>query len=80
MRPAGAEDLPGLERIRQTAFAPVFASFRAALGDEPYALVQAREDRAQGALLASHMARGSAWEVFAAKGRRGTSPVLSPCS
>lgn len=34
MRPASAEDRPELERIREAAFAPVFASFRAILGEE----------------------------------------------
>ena len=66
MRPARADDLPALERVRRAAFAPIFASFRAALGDELYQLVQAREDEVQQDLLASLLAAGSGWEVFVA--------------
>jgi ribosomal protein S18 acetylase RimI-like enzyme len=66
VRPAGAEDLPRLQAIREAAFAPVFASFRALLGDELYDLVQRREDEAQAELLASLMAPGSVWEVYVA--------------
>lgn len=56
-----------LEAIRQAAFAPVFASFRAILGDEIYELAQAREDRGQAGLLASLVAPDSRWEVYAAE-------------
>ncbi|MGI6083680.1 MAG: hypothetical protein ACOYEP_12525 [Limnochordia bacterium] len=40
-RPAAKSDALLLERIREAAFAPVFASFRSILGDELYDLVQA---------------------------------------
>ncbi len=63
IRMARADDLNRLQEIRQAAFAPVFASFRAMLGDELYALVQEREDTAQPALLASLFEPGSDWEV-----------------
>jgi GNAT superfamily N-acetyltransferase len=66
-RPAASADLPALDAIRAAAFAPVFASFRALLGDAIYALAQAREDEAQGALLASMLEPGSEWEVLAAE-------------
>lgn len=67
MRRAIAEDLPRLEEIRRAAFAPVFASFRSLLGNELYALSQARDDDAQAALLASLLAPGSGWEVHVAE-------------
>src|SRR5262245_28923589 len=67
MRPARADDLPRLDDVRRAAFAPVFASFRAILGEDLYHLVQAREDGAQGQLLASLLAHDSGWEVYAAE-------------
>jgi GNAT superfamily N-acetyltransferase len=63
---AGAEHLPRFEEIRAAAFAPVFASFRAILGDDLYERVQARDDAAQGELLASLLRERSGWEVYAA--------------
>jgi GNAT superfamily N-acetyltransferase len=65
-RLAVADDLPRLQEVREAAFAPVFASFRSMLGEEIYHLAQAREDDAQGALLASLLAPESAWEVYVA--------------
>lgn len=59
IRPARADDLPRLQRIREAAFAPVFASFRAILGDALYEAVQAREDGAQAELLGELFAPGS---------------------
>lgn len=64
LRPAGADDLPCLQRIRAAAFAPVFASFRAMLGDALYEAVQAREDRAQAELLGELVTPGSEWELY----------------
>lgn len=64
LRPAVADDLPCLQRIRAAAFAPVFASFRAMLGDALYEAVQAREDRAQRQLLTELLAAGSEWELY----------------
>ena len=66
LRPAGTDDLPRLEEVRQAAFAPVFASFRSILGEDIYNLAQAREDEAQGALLAALLAPASRWEVYIA--------------
>jgi len=67
IRPATIDDLPRLNEIRQAAFAPVFASFRAILGEEIYNLAQARDDKAQGELLSSLLAPGAGWEVYAAE-------------
>jgi len=67
IRPARADDLPHIEDARQAAFAPVFASFRALLGEYIYNLAQARDDEAQGQLLASLLAPGSGWEVYSAE-------------
>lgn len=67
MRAAKAEDLAELESIRQAAFVPIFASFRAILGEEIYELAQAAEDRAQDKLLALAIAPDSDWQVYAAE-------------
>ena len=67
MRPVRADDQPHLDRVRQAAFAPVFASFRSILGDDLYDLAQAREDEAQGKLLVALLASESGWEVYVAE-------------
>jgi ribosomal protein S18 acetylase RimI-like enzyme len=67
IRPVNEQDAARLESIRAAAFAPVFASFCALLGDEIYELAQAREDSAQAALLTSLLATASGWEVFVAE-------------
>lgn len=67
IRPADKGDEPRLQTIREAAFAPVFASFRSILGDEIYERAQAPEDEAQAELLASLLASGSVWEVYAAE-------------
>lgn len=64
LAPARTDQLPILDEIRQAAFAPIFASFRALLGDEIYELAQAREDARQGELLASLIQPDSGWDVF----------------
>ena len=61
----GPEHISILEPIRQAAFEPVFASFRAILGDEIYELAQAREDQGQADLLADLAATDSSWELYA---------------
>lgn len=66
-RPARPEDGARLQAIRRAAFAPVFASFRAILGEEIYDLAQRRDDEAQERLLASMMAPDSAWELYVAE-------------
>jgi GNAT superfamily N-acetyltransferase len=67
MRPVRADEQPHLDRVRQAAFAPIFASFRSILGDDIYDLAQAREDEAQGELLVALLAPESGWEVYAAE-------------
>ena len=62
----GPESLYLLEQIREAAFAPVFASFRAILGDEIYELAQQREDEDQARILAELAADNSAWILYAA--------------
>ncbi len=46
---------------------PLFASFRAMLGDELYELVQAREDEAQSELLLSLPDAEPGWELYVAE-------------
>lgn len=67
IRPSRADDLPRLQAIRAAAFAPVFASFRALLGDELYALAQQRSDDEQGELLASMLAADAPWQLYTAE-------------
>lgn len=62
-----AGDTDRLQDIRRAAFAPVFASFRAILGDVIYEIAQRRSDEAQAGLLTSMLAPGSGWEVYAAE-------------
>jgi ribosomal protein S18 acetylase RimI-like enzyme len=66
-RAARPEDADRLQAIRRVAFAPVFASFRALLGDEIYELAQRREDEAQEGLLTTLMQPDSGWEVYVAQ-------------
>jgi ribosomal protein S18 acetylase RimI-like enzyme len=67
LRQARPEEGPRLEAIRRAAFAPVFSSFRAILGDEIYDRAQRREDDAQEGLLASLMAASSGWTLYVAR-------------
>ena len=67
IRGASAGDATRLEEVRWVAFAPVFASFRSILGEDIYNLAQMREDQAQAGYLASLLAAGSDWEVYAAE-------------
>jgi GNAT superfamily N-acetyltransferase len=64
IRGAHAGDAPRLQEVRLAAFAPVFASFRAILGEDIYQLAQARSDEAQGEYLASLLVPNSGWEVY----------------
>ncbi len=64
VRPAEPGEALRLEEVRCAAFRPVFASFRAILGEEIYRLVQAQEDLAQRDLLASLLVPDSGWEVY----------------
>lgn len=66
LRAARPDDAPRFQEIRRAAFAPVFASFRAILGDEIHAIANAREDEAQADLLAS-LFGDPRWELYAAE-------------
>ena len=66
-RRARPADAARLQAIRRAAFAPIFAAFRALLGDDVYDLAQRRSDEAQEGLLDSLLAEGSEWEVFVAE-------------
>ena len=66
-RRARPEDMGRLQSIRRAAFAPVFASFRAMLGDEIYELAQRRDDDAHDGVLTSMMAEDSIWELYLAE-------------
>jgi ribosomal protein S18 acetylase RimI-like enzyme len=67
IRGVAASDAPRLEEVRQAAFSPVFASFRAILGEDIYQVAQARADEAQADYLVSLLAHDSAWEVYVAE-------------
>jgi ribosomal protein S18 acetylase RimI-like enzyme len=67
IRGANANDALRLEEVRRAAFAPVFASFRAILGEDLYQVAQARQDEAQGEYLASLLVPDSGWEVYVAE-------------
>ena len=64
IRASTAEDHAALDAVRVAAFAPVFASFRAILGDDIYRLAQQRDDEAQAKLLESVLDPSSPWEVY----------------
>lgn len=66
-RLACSEDMPRLQEIRRAAFAPVFASFRALLGDELYERAQKPSDDAQESLLASLCTSAPRWELWVAE-------------
>ena len=66
IRAATSEELPQLQLIRKAAFAPVFASFRAILGDEISAITQANDDVQQADYLASLVAPDSGWDLYVA--------------
>jgi GNAT superfamily N-acetyltransferase len=63
---AQLHDLPKMQQIREAAFAPVFASFRAILGDEIYELAQKKEDEAQADLLCFYLRADAGWELYIA--------------
>ena len=67
IRRADASDAPRLDDIRRAAFAPVFKSFRAILGDDISHVTQAGDDQKQAAYLASLLAPDSDWEVYVAE-------------
>lgn len=66
IRPFAAGDLPALQAIRAAAFAPVFASFRALVGEPIAASAFGRAEQEQAALLDRLCAPGSDREVLVA--------------
>ena len=66
-RVAGPDDLDDLQRIREAAFAPVFASFRSILGDEIAAVAQANAEEEQAEHLRSLFDAESGWTVHVAE-------------
>lgn len=67
MRRAEPRDRERLDEIRRLAFAPVFASFRALLGDAIYEQAQRPQDDAQAELLVSLLTEQSGWELWVAE-------------
>jgi len=67
IRRADPADLPRLQEVRAAAFASVFASFRAILGDAIYEVAQARDDAAQGDYLALLFDSSTIWDMYAAE-------------
>ena len=65
LRPFEPADLAELRRIREAAFAPVFASFRALVGEEIAAIAFASAEAEQGEHLDEFCAEGSGHHVFA---------------
>lgn len=57
-------DLPALHRVREAAFAPVFASFRSIVGAEIAAIAFARAEVDQGTHLDEICANGSGHQVL----------------
>jgi ribosomal protein S18 acetylase RimI-like enzyme len=74
-RPARPADAARLEMIRARAFAPVFASFRALLGDAIYERAQRPGDEAQRELLASLIAGCPGWALWVA-GTAGSAQLV----
>ena len=67
IRSANESDAPHLEDVRRAAFAPVFASFRAILGEDISQVTRARDDQAQAEYLASLLIPDSGWELYVAE-------------
>ena len=67
IRTADDSDAAQLQDVRRAAFAPVFASFRAILGEEISQVTQARDDQAQAEYLASLFLPSSGWELYVAE-------------
>lgn len=67
IRGAAREDESRLDEVRREAFAPVFESFRALLGDEIYSLSDAPKDQEQSSYLSSLLETGSGWDVYVAE-------------
>lgn len=66
IRPFAPADLPRLHEVREAAFAPVFASFRALVGEEIASVALANAEPEQAAHLDELCAAGSKAEVYVA--------------
>jgi len=75
LRVATAANAARLEQIRARAFAPIFASFPALLGDAIYEHAQRPEDAAQPALLRSLIDGRPGWTLWVAE-RRDTAGAV----
>ncbi len=67
IRPFQQADLPTLQKIREAAFAPVFASFRKLVGEEIAQVAFAAAEEEQAALLDKYCAPNSGREVYVAE-------------
>ncbi len=67
VRRANEGDAAHVEDVRRAAFAPVFGSFRAILGEEISQVTQARDDQAQAEYLTSLLEPDSGWELYVAE-------------
>ena len=67
VRRANEGDAAFMEDVRRAAFAPVFASFRAILGEEISQVTQARDDQSQAEYLTSLLEPDSGWELYVAE-------------
>jgi hypothetical protein len=71
IRPFAPEDLPAMQRVREAAFAPVFRSFAAAVGEGVASIAFARADAEQARLLEGLCGPGSGHEVLVATAEGG---------
>jgi ribosomal protein S18 acetylase RimI-like enzyme len=67
IRRARDSDAAHLQDVRRAAFAPVFASFRALLGEEISQVTQIRDDQEQAEYLNSLFEPDSGWELYVAQ-------------
>jgi ribosomal protein S18 acetylase RimI-like enzyme len=67
IRRARDSDAAHLEDVRRAAFAPVFGSFRALLGEEISQVTQIRDDQEQAEYLSSLFEPDSGWELYVAE-------------
>src|SRR5829696_10130405 len=67
IRTADDSDARQLQDVRRAAFAPVFASFRALLGEEISEVTQIRDNQEQTEYLRSLFEPDSGWELYVAE-------------
>ena len=64
MRPFQTGDLPAMQEVRQAAFAPIFQSFRAIVGEQISVIAFTDADSEQAALLETLCEAGSPHQLF----------------